>query len=132
MTEGELLPTHYVLDEHGAPTPEPNLQRWCSWINVAVQADRVRVAFSRINGALVSTVFLGLRRPGGIFMTIVVGGPLHGHGCYYETRAEAERGHALTVERVRAAPDDGHVGKRPELEWVVMFHHNLLDLLGIQ
>jgi len=126
-----MTAVRYVLDERGEPQPEPNMMKWCAWINTAVAADRVRVAFSRTNGAIISTVFLGLRRPEGLFMTIVVGGALNGTGAYYETRADAQAGHLKAVERAEAAPPTEVKEAWRAFEWVVMFHHNLLDVLGV-
>lgn len=74
------------------------------WAVAFEKMDR-RVAQTSINGANVSTVFLGLNHGFGgeplWFETMVFGGLLDGEADRYATWDEAERGHAQMVERVR-------------------------------
>jgi len=47
----------YILNEHGEPVPEPNLERWAEWFQTADRrVDRTDLP----NGGFISTVFLGL------------------------------------------------------------------------
>jgi hypothetical protein len=68
-----------------------------------------QVAREHVNGADVSTVFLGLDHSFGrnsqpmIFETMVFGGPLDGEQERCSTWAQAEAMHAAMVERVKSA-----------------------------
>lgn len=96
----------YVLDGK-TPVPCEDLLTWGKWLQNA-KAERV-VAKSTINGAEVSTVFLGLDHrfnvgPPLLFETMVFGGPLDGEQDRYSTWEEAEAGHKAMCKRVRDAP----------------------------
>ena len=93
----------YVLDENGEPKAEPDPKGWGKWF---YGMDR-HIGKTEIGKVLVSTVFLGIDhgfhpgRPPVLFETMVFGGPLDQEQERYETKAQAEQGHRLWVERVR-------------------------------
>lgn len=67
----------YILDEKGRPVPEPDLYKWGMWFESANRS----VADEIVNGARVSTVFLGLNHNYGegeplLWETMVFGGDL--------------------------------------------------------
>ena len=80
---------------------------WGKWFG----ANERHVGDDKIGNVRVSTVFLGLnhRFPRSstdeplLFETLVFGGPLDGEMDRYSTWAEAERGHAEVVVKVRKA-----------------------------
>ena len=95
----------YILDEAGEPIPA-SMSEVASFLD----HDMRRVALDKVDGATVSTVFLGLDHGFGserpvLFETLVFDGPLDGDGERYCTRAEALAGHAEWVARVRAEAD---------------------------
>lgn len=94
----------YILNEDGQPVPCEDLLVWAREFG---KSDRI-VAQDRIGDVLVSTVFLGLNHNFGggapiLYETMVFGGPLDGEMERYETRAQAEAGHARMVEKVTQA-----------------------------
>lgn len=98
--------TTYKLDGHEA-VPVTDIVEWAQWF----ETNDCTVARDEINGAQVSTVFLGVNhawrahdeRPV-LFETMVFGGELDKEQDRYTTWAEAERGHAAMVARVTALP----------------------------
>jgi len=90
----------YVLDEAGNPVPCDNLLEWGRWFENA--GSKRQVARDSVNGANVSTVFLGLDHSWGdgpplLFETMIFGGPHDQYQERYSTRAEAIEGHARAV-----------------------------------
>jgi hypothetical protein len=75
------------------------------WARLFDGGDR-RVAFSKVEDAEVSTVWLGLNhqwQPGGaplIFETMIFGGKHDGYCRRYSTQDAAEIGHALILSRL--------------------------------
>lgn len=98
----EMSMLNYILKGH-MPVPCPDLVEWAQWMQTS---DR-HVAKTEINGVTVSTIFLaidhGLHGVPIFFETMVFGGALDQEQERYGTWEEAERGHAATVERVRAS-----------------------------
>lgn len=88
----------YILVGH-TPVAEPNLLKWAAWFS---GADR-RVAETRVGGARVSTVFLGLNDAFGggtplLFETIIFDSPSNkDYQRRYSTWDDAEAGHARAV-----------------------------------
>lgn len=115
---------HYILEGH--ETKPASLMEWAMWL----EANNLKrhVKDERVGDVRVSTVFLGLDHrwgdgPPQLFETMVFGGPLDQEQDHYSTWDEAEKGHAATVERVKAStlqtdssPPPGKEGK-PEEEW---------------
>lgn len=96
----------WMLDESGEPRQTENVREWGTWLER--NPDVRRVALDTIGDAEVSTVFLAVDHAfhGGspvLWETMVFGGPLDGEQGRYTSRAEAARGHAAMVERVRLA-----------------------------
>lgn len=94
---------HYILV--GKKTKPADLMTWARWFE-APEARIVKV--ENVGPVRVSTVFLGI--PHGtstsgplLFETMVFGGELDGEQDRYATYAEAEKGHAEMVERVKAS-----------------------------
>jgi hypothetical protein len=93
---------HYILKD-GEPV-EVDLLTWARSFG---QADR-RVAFTKVNGYEVFTVFLGLDHSFGggrplLFETMVFGeGPMQGQMDRYSTLEEAMHGHERMVATVSA------------------------------
>lgn len=92
---------HYILDEHGNPTPEPDLARWESWLETA----NLHVADDRIKGVRISTVFVPSldEADPALWETAVIGGHLDQvrDRCTGQ-REQAEAMHAKMVERVKS------------------------------
>lgn len=101
---------NYVLDENGQPRRENDVIAWAK----AYEANRT-VARTVIGTALVSTVFLGIDHSFGmaanpiLFETMVFwpGHELDEEQQRYETRSDAEVGHAKWVLRVEQAQKAG-------------------------
>jgi hypothetical protein len=92
----------YILVGHEA-VPADDLQAWAR--NFEKGTNR-HVALTKLDGAEVSTVFLGLDHSFGdgpplLFETMVFGGVCDQEQDRYSTWAEAEAGHAAMVEKVR-------------------------------
>jgi len=96
---------NYILTEAGEIKEEPDLLKWAQWLETA---DR-HVGKTKIGDAEVSTVFLFIDHNFSgegspiLFETMVFGGPLGMEQERYETRAQAEAGHRMWVERVKIA-----------------------------
>lgn len=93
---------HYILDGHKAVPVD--LMVWANWLE---QCKERHVADEKIGDVRISTVFLGLDHSWGdgpplIFETMVFGGPLDQEQDRYTTWEQAEAGHKLMVERVKA------------------------------
>jgi hypothetical protein len=93
----------YKLDGHDV-VPVDDLLEWARWFETA---DRV-IAKTHVGEDEISTVFLGLDHSYGgtvpaLFETMVFGGALDQECKRYASWAAAEAGHAVMVERVRAA-----------------------------
>jgi hypothetical protein len=92
----------YILDASGVPLRCDDLTVWARFMGM----ERRRVAIDRVNGAEVSTVFLGIDHSFGsggplLFETMIFGGE-HDQWCdRYSTRQEAFAGHAAAVAMVR-------------------------------
>ena len=87
----------YILDGK-VPVAETDTVKWATWFESASR----RVAQDRIGESFVSTVFAAYAIDvGGLFETLVIGGPLAGECEHYASWDEAEAGHARMVERVR-------------------------------
>jgi hypothetical protein len=89
----------YILDGH---TPVPaSLEKWAKWFEGSDETRRV--ALTKGDDYLVSTVFLGLDHQFGrgeplLFETMIFGGPHDQYCDRYSTWDEAEAGHAKAVE----------------------------------
>lgn len=100
---------HYILDGH--KTVACDLLTWARWLDENNESRIVKK--DTVGKSRVSTVFLGLDHSFGdgpplLFETLVFEGPLEDEMDRYSTWEEAERGHAVMVERVmRAASRDG-------------------------
>lgn len=72
----------YILDEHGEPRPEPDMDRWAQWYEDSIHDLRRRVANDTVEGCRISTVFLALDHsfsddgPPVLWETMIFGGPL--------------------------------------------------------
>lgn len=97
-------PLFYILDERGEPVVEPSTAKWGAWMETANR----QVAVDDLEGASVSTVFLGLDQnfqwtgPPTLFETRVFGGPHDGDQDRHATRAEALAAHQQLVAQLRA------------------------------
>lgn len=94
----------YILDGK-TPVVEPDLHKWGEWFETANREVRV----SHVNGALLSTVFLGLDYswsdgPLALFETMIFGGPRDREYERYSTWDEAEAGHKKLLEELNATP----------------------------
>jgi hypothetical protein len=103
---------YFVLDEHGEPVPERDVEAWSRWF---AQADR-SVARSTVSRDItVLTTFNGVDdvpEPDSIpklFESRVFGGVLDGEVVQHCTRAEATAQHAELVEwcRIGNTPNGG-------------------------
>lgn len=98
----------YVLDAAGVPVPEPDLLKWAAWYGKG--KNRVTAQDRLPNGALVSTIFLGLDyRPIAtsdvgapvLWETMVLDAPDGDHRqTRYTTQDAARAGHAEVVAEV--------------------------------
>lgn len=89
----------YLPGSDGRTLVEADPAEWMLWFG-ANPGQRI-VGHTRVNGAVVSTVFIGLE--GCLFETLVWSGPCRNIDDRYTTWGEAERGHEAIVARVRAA-----------------------------
>lgn len=98
--------TNYILNKHGKPVPEPDLEKWAHWFGN--NEDRI-VKQEHIGKIMVSTVFLGLDHnfiregPPILWETMVFGGP---HDQVWMDRCsgskeQAESMHQKMVRRVK-------------------------------
>jgi hypothetical protein len=90
----------YILDGK-TPRPTADLMEWARWIETA---DR-HIASDEVNGARVSTVFLGLDHSFGqgdplLFETMIFGGPHDQYQDRCSTWEQAEVMHAKAVQLV--------------------------------
>ena len=103
---------YFVLDEHGEPQLETDVDAWARWFE---QADRAIARTVVKPDVAVLTTFRGVDEVpsvGGmpkLFDTRVFGGVLDGEEAQHRTRAEAVAGHASLAEwcRVGNGPDAG-------------------------
>lgn len=92
---------NYILDGKRA-VPCDDIFQWAQWFETT---DRIVKQVS-VNGAKVSTVFLGLDHnfsrsgPPLVFETMVFGGPMDQEQQRYSTWEEAEAGHDEMVARM--------------------------------
>ena len=103
---------YFVLNEHGEPVPERDMEAWSRWF---AQADS-SIARSTVSpDVTVLSTFNGVDdvpEPGVVpklFESRVFGGVLDGEVVQHCTRAEATAGHAALVEwcRIGNASDGG-------------------------
>lgn len=96
---------YYILDDKGQPVPA-DLVVWARWFEDAIGKDSRRVAVDDVNGARISTVFLGLDHSFGggpplLFETMIFGGEHDQWQDRCSTRDEAlqmhERAKALVM-----------------------------------
>ena len=101
----------YILDEHGEPTPEPDLKKWNSWCQSRPERTDWIVGKTPVGGIVVSTVFLALddihgEGPPMLYETMCRGCKDDDELCdiqeQYATRDEAVAGHAQIVALVEA------------------------------
>lgn len=90
----------YKLDGKN-PVPDDTNGIW-----IFTNDDKRVVGETKVRGATVSTVFLGLdhslgRKTPVLFETLVFGGSMDGECNRYETWDEAEKGHQKMVDRVK-------------------------------
>lgn len=95
---------HYILDEAHTPVVT-DLTTWAVWMR---DATRWRVKSEEVQGAHLSTIFLGLDHRYGagpplLFETMVLGGPLDQEQERCSTWAEAEAQHEAMKQRILAA-----------------------------
>lgn len=95
----------YILDENKNPVLEPDLLKWGTWM---AAISKRRVAFDKIDGVEVSTVFLGLDHSFGagppvLWETMVFGGIFDQKQdrCSGGWK-DAEAMHARMVDRVKS------------------------------
>ena len=93
----------YILDSDGNPVPA-DLLTWAKWYETAGESRQI--GGDRVNGVLVSTVFLGLDHAFGegppiLFETMIFGGEHDQYQERYSTREEAIAGHKKAVELAR-------------------------------
>jgi len=99
------LKGHYILDGEGNPVIENDSLKWAQWFAVA---DPTICLQSSVDGAVISTVFLGLDHnfhdhgPPVLFETMVFNGNHDGYCRRYSTQQEAMDGHAEIVAMVGA------------------------------
>jgi len=90
----------YRIDDEGHVVPEPDAAAWEAWYR-----EHGRVTMQEMVGTVtVSTVFLGLsvEDPPRLWETMIFGGEHDQYQERYETRAEAEAGHARALQMVKA------------------------------
>lgn len=118
---------HWVLDDDGVPSMEPDLLTWAHWFWAANRT----IGYDRLRGMWVSTVFLGLdhnfSRSGSpvLFETMVFHRRAGGYMRRYCTRHEALVGHDATLrsllEDLEARPrgySQSHWRKLWRVRWV--------------
>jgi hypothetical protein len=98
----------YILDDSGCPVVEPDVLTWGRWFEA--NTERRSIGRDQFGNARVSTVFLGLDHnfthgDPVLWETMVFGGPLDGEQERYTSEADARRGHATMVARVKGAAD---------------------------
>ena len=106
---------YFVLNEHGEPVRERNLEAWSRWF---AQADRSIARSTVTPSVTVLTTFNGVDDVPGpndvpkLFESRVFGGILDGELMQHCTRAEARKQHAELVKwcRIGAKPDHGITG----------------------
>jgi hypothetical protein len=107
---------YFVLNEHGEPVRERNVEAWSRWF---AQADRGVARSTAAPGVTVLTTFNGVDDvpdPDAVpklFESRVFGGILDGVVEEHCTRAEARARHAELVEwcRIGALPNSGITGR---------------------
>lgn len=112
MNEKRLGPyklVYYTL--RGRDVVTTDLETWARGIE---DAEARRVGYDEVDGAQVSTVFIGIDHGFGmfggrplVFETMVFGGPLDDACERYSTYDEAEAGHADMLRRVTEAARGG-------------------------
>lgn len=70
------------------------------WAEFMADPLKRRVALSTVGQSTISTVFLGTSKDGGVFESLVMGGPMHRTCIRYESWDEAEQGHRELVAQV--------------------------------
>ena len=93
--------TYYILDSERRPVPA-DMRQWGEWFG---QMDNRRVGRTDVGDSEISTVFLGLPHVGGMFETMVFGGPFDQEQERCETWADAEAMHARWVKRCEEATE---------------------------
>jgi len=100
----------YILDDDGVPIPCSNILQWALWYE---EEKNRRVGYDTIGSVTVSTIFRGVADmgycigigpdgpPPRMFETFVRGGVHDETREHYNTRDEAEAGHARWVASVR-------------------------------
>lgn len=117
----------WVLDDDGVPRMEPDLLAWAHWFETAT----LSIAYDRIRGLWVSTIFLGLDHAYGrsgapiLFETAVLDGRRCGYMRRYRAREEALVGHDATfrslLQDLEARPrgySQSHWRKLWRVRWV--------------
>jgi hypothetical protein len=106
------MPKYYVLDNHGEPRREPDVEAWSRWFE---RADR-RIARTVVSADVtVLTTFIGVdegdtdSRPPRLYGTRVFGGVLNGEDVLSASREESIEAHDELVEwcRIGNAPGAG-------------------------
>lgn len=98
------MATYYILDGHNV-VPTDNVDAWGAMLD---DYESRKVARETIGQSDISTCFFGNdanfgQGPLHVFETMVFGGPLSDECVRYSTWEEAEAGHKVMVERVKAA-----------------------------
>lgn len=105
----------YVLDAEHRVVPEPDIMKWGTWLGDASENGALVVGQDEIDGAYISTVFLGLDHnylgdgEPTLFETKVFRKDGAEYTRRYKTWAEAEEGHKDMAEIARLT-DPGRVG----------------------
>lgn len=91
----------YVLDDQGNPVPEPDVLKWGRFFEKMQR----HVALTEIQGARISTVFLGVDHSFGggppvLWETMVFGGKFDSEQERYSSLADAKRGHDAMVGKI--------------------------------
>lgn len=111
------MPRHmglYVLDEHGEPLAALDVISWAEWL-MAHPHDR-QIALDQAGPFSISTVFLGVStrsaltgQPAELFETRIFGSDEDATPCWrYDTREEAQAGHAARIRETLASFGDQH------------------------
>lgn len=106
------MESYFVLNEHGEPQLEHNIDAWLRWFE---QADRNIARTAVTSEVMVLTTFRGVDKaeepgqPPRLFETRVFGGVLDGEEMEFQTRDEAVNAHNGLVEwcRLGTQPDYG-------------------------
>jgi hypothetical protein len=106
---GTTYPRVYILDVHGKPVHEPDVECWAEWFSK--NENRILRQTDIARNIWVSTVFLGVdhnytrsgRGPPVLWETMIFGGRHDQYHQRYTSRADALEGHDAAVALTKAA-----------------------------